>query len=309
MRTREAPIRNALEYGAARMLVAVAAVLPRRWIHGFCAALGRIGWWFLGGRRRVVRDNLRLAYRGAPDAPRAEVVGPASVANLVQSFLELFLMPADPDRVRATLMQFRGPTPKEIEARFDGAPCIWAAAHFGAWEVLGSAGPLLGFDVTTLVRPLDNPLLQEWVARKRTQFGAQLAASRGGLADLVAAVEDGRQVAILADLNHRGRGAAFIDFFGVKAATARTIAVLALKYDRPVIPVFCHRMPDGRFGFDTGTPIVPNRSAPYDAEVHRILQEVADTIETRIRERPGAWLWTHRRWKTRPPESAAQESA
>jgi KDO2-lipid IV(A) lauroyltransferase len=121
-------------------------------------------------------------------------------------------------------------------------------------------------------------------------------------------VEERRQVAVLADLNHRGRGAAFIDFFGVKAATARTIAVLALKYDRPVIPVFCHRMPDGRFGFDTGTPIVPDRSAPYDTEVHRILQDVADAIEMRVREHPGAWLWTHRRWKTRPAEETGSAS-
>jgi KDO2-lipid IV(A) lauroyltransferase len=159
--------------------------------------------------------------------------------------------------------------------------------------VLGCAGPLLGFDVTTLVRPLDNPLLQAWVDRKRRRFGAQLAANRGGLAELFAGIESGRQVAVLADLNHRGRGAAFIEFFGVKAATARTIAVLALKYDRPVIPVFCHRLPDGRFGFDTGEPVVPDPSAPREAEVQRILQSVAAAIEARIRETPGAWLWTH----------------
>ncbi len=300
MRTREAPIRNALEFAFAKLVVGIAWCLPAAGLPLLCRMLASIAWALVPSRRKVVQHNLVLAYPDPVTRPSASVIGKSSIANLLQSFLELFLMSDDEDRVRSQIVQIVGPELHGLVARHGGGPFIWAASHFGAWEVLGSAGPLMGFDVTTLVRPLDNPLLESWVARRRTRFGARLAASRGGLADLIGSLEAGRQVAVLADLNHRGRGAEFIDFFGIPAATARTIAVLALRAKRPVVPIFCHRLPNGQFGIDVGDAIVPDPLAPFDEEVHRILQCVAKVIEIRIREHPGCWLWTHRRWKTRP---------
>lgn len=307
MRTREAPIRNFLEFALAKMVVGIAWCLPSSALPILCRSLGALTWLVIGSRRQVVQDNLVLAYPDPATRPDARAVGVESIANLLQSFLELFLSSDDPNIVRAQIEQVRGVPLHELVARHGGGPFIWAASHFGAWEVLGSSGPLLGFEVTTLVRPLDNPLIQAWVARRRTRFGARLAASRGGLADLMSSLDAGRQVAVLADLNHRGRGAEFIQFFGVPAATARTVAVLALRSRRPVVPVFCGRLPGGRFGIDVGEPIVPDPNAPFNAEIHRILQEVAKVIESRIRAHPGAWLWTHRRWKSRPEAVAMGE--
>src|SRR5262245_39502420 len=139
------------------------------------------------------------------------------------------------------------------------------------------------------------------------RFGQRLASNRGGLKELLASLEAGRSVAVLIDLNMRRKGAVFVDFFGTPAATARTTALLALRTGRPLVPVFTHRLDQPfRFEVEVGEPIFPDLEAPdRAAETRRLLQEATTAVERFVRRNPGEWLWTHRRWKTRPEGTPA----
>jgi KDO2-lipid IV(A) lauroyltransferase len=51
---------------------------------------------------------------------------------------------------------------------------------------------------------------------------------------------------------------------------------------------------EGRFVLRFYPPVPMSGDAAADTRrLHAILEEV-------VRERPGQWLWIHRRWKTRP---------
>ncbi len=314
MSRRRSLVRNVAEYVAARGVIALTRLLPRRAIPAVSRALGVILHTALRGRRRVVYQNVALAYRGAPDAPDPARLSKASFANLCRSFLELFLIPpADrPEELLAAVKFDRGLTPERLAQRVGPGPVIYTVGHFGAWEIAGAVSGALGTPVTSLVRPLDNPLLEAYLARIRMRFGQKLASNRGGFRQLFEDLANGRSVAVLVDLNMKRQGAVFVDFFGVKAATAKTPAVLALRSGRPLVPVFCHRTAEAyRFEIEVAEPIAPRlHSQDRDEETLRLVTEVTRVVEQRVRATPEQWLWTHRRWKTRPDgESSAEASS
>jgi KDO2-lipid IV(A) lauroyltransferase len=205
----------------------------------------------------------------------------------------------------------RGLSLDELRARTGDGGRIYTVAHFGAWEIAGAAAPLLGGPITSLMRPLDNPLLDKYLGRIRMRFGQRLASNRGGFRDLVAELRAGRSVAVLVDLNMKRQGAVFVDYFAVPAATAKTAAVLAMRSGRPLVPIFSHRTrAPYQFEIEIGEPIFAHAEIPdRDAESHRLLQEVTKAVELRVRASPDQWLWTHRRWKTRPEEAPGAEAS
>ena len=110
----------------------------------------------------------------------------------------------------------------------------------------------------------------------------------------------GNSVAMLCDQRRRNR-ALILDFFGRPAATLDTPAVLALRFGIPVVPGFSWRSGEAlEYRAYLDTPILPDPSAPRDAEVMRISQEINDSIERFVRAHPDQWNWTQPRWKISP---------
>lgn len=297
-------LRNLAEYAGVRMVVAVARLLPARAVPAVARWCGGVLYRVLGSRRKVVRANVDLAYGNDPSRPDADVLCRSSLTSLCRSFLELFLLPSTDEEFASMVRLVGGRTVPLLKAEFGDGPFVFAASHFGAYEIMGAASRLYGSAATSLMRPLDNPLLDRFLNGFRTRYGQRLAGNRGGLETLKQDLAGGRSIAVLVDLNMPKSGALFPVFFGVKSATAKTAALLAYRAGRPLVPVFCRREPEPfRFVIEIGTPIVPDRNAPdRDAELLRMLQAATSELESRVRAEPDQWLWTHRRFKTRPPE-------
>ena len=56
-------------------------------------------------------------------------------------------------------------------------------------------------------------------------------------------------------------------------------------------------------------PIKPVDTGDPDHDIRVMVQEFNHRLEKYITEFPEQWMWTHRRWKTRPPEELAQTAA
>ena len=194
-------------------------------------------------------------------------------------------------------------------ARARGHGVFLLSAHFGGWELGAIRAGLIGEPISPVVRPLDNPHLEEELARRRTRFGNRLIAKRDAARDILRAIRNRETVAILVDQNVLAQEAVFVPFFGRLAATTPALALFQLKTDAAVVPAFVRPEGGGRYVLELGTPILAEEfRAPgreRDEAVRRATARYMEVTEEVIRTKPEAWLWMHNRWRTRPEGEAS----
>ena len=177
-------------------------------------------------------------------------------------------------------------------------------AHLGNWEYLTAASRLAGYPLSVVIRPLDSPALDALADAMRRKTGAALIDKRGALRPVLDALRRGGLVGILLDQNAARREGVFVPFFGRAASTSRSLALLALRTGAPVLPIFIRREGPGRHRVVIEPPLArPTVNDPEQAVVE-LTTRCTQAIEAAIRSAPEQWLWSHDRWRTRPPASA-----
>jgi KDO2-lipid IV(A) lauroyltransferase len=181
------------------------------------------------------------------------------------------------------------------EAKARGRGVLFATGHLGNWELSAFAHALMTEPMNVVVRPLDNPLLDELVKGYRTGSGNKILDKQDFLRGILKALGNNEPVGILIDQNTLPENGSFVDFFGIAACTGTTFAKLAHKTGAAVIPGYA--LWDAKKGkyvlrFDP----VFEMSGDVVGDTARL----AKHFEGVIRREPGQWLWLHRRWKTRP---------
>ena len=181
---------------------------------------------------------------------------------------------------------------------------ILLTGHFGNWEIVGYALAALGFPGYAVARPLNNPYLDAYVRGIRSRRGLVILDKKGvtGLLDQI--LSGSGTVGFLADQD-AGRKGIFVDFFGRQASTFKSIALLAIRYEAPVVVGYGRRIGEA-FRFEIGVEriVYPAEWAHRDDPVRWVTQQYTSAIERVARRAPEQYLWVHRRWKHRPKGEA-----
>ena len=176
--TARSAARDRAEHALFRLATGAVSALPGRAPERLGRALARLYLRASVSRRRILLENLAAAFpeKGAEEIERiarasAEWLGAAFV-----EFLEVSSLSEEEVRSRVRIAgeeNLRG-------ARERGKGVFLLSAHFGGWELGAIRAGLLGEPIAPVVRPLDNPLLERELARRRTRFGNRLIAKRDG---------------------------------------------------------------------------------------------------------------------------------
>lgn len=183
-----------------------------------------------------------------------------------------------------------------VEAKRRGQGVLFATAHLGNWELSAYCHALLTEPMHVVVRPLDNPVIDEIVETRRSLSGNNLLSKRDFARSILHALRKNEPVGILVDQNSAMENAVFVPFFGKPACTNMTFARLAARSGAAVIPGFALWSEAERKYILRFYPLLEMTG---DAEQDTL--RIQASIENAVREYPGQWLWIHRRWKTRPP--------
>jgi KDO2-lipid IV(A) lauroyltransferase len=181
---------------------------------------------------------------------------------------------------------------------------LMLTAHLGNWEYLAAAPRLTGYPGAIVVRPLDSPALDGLAAATRRKTGIALIDKRGALRPVLHALRRGGLVGILLDQNATRREGVFVPFFGRAACTSRSLALLALRTDTPIVPIFIRREAVGRHQVTIEPPLPRPVAQDLEEAVAELTGRCTEAIEAAIRRAPEQWLWSHDRWRTRPPAAA-----
>jgi KDO2-lipid IV(A) lauroyltransferase len=185
-----------------------------------------------------------------------------------------------------------------------GAICL--TGHVGSWELLVALMTAHDIPIAVIQRPRDNPLLDRLVADLRDKTGAEMLPRGSAARAALRGLRSGKVVAMTLDQNAPRREGVFVPFFGRPACTRDGPARIAMRTGAPVFPVFIERIGGGaRHHVRVLSPLelLPEGSDPEAALVENVARMTA-TIEAAIRRNPEEWIWTHRRWKTRPKPAA-----
>jgi KDO2-lipid IV(A) lauroyltransferase len=269
------------------------------------SALGAaIGWllWTLRVRRRVVMENLRLAFPERSEAER-RAIGRATFTNVGRMAPAFFLATRlTPDELDRIFVYDPGALERIVAARDLGKGVIVCTAHFGNFENLAAVHNLKGFPITMITRPLGAGWLGRLWRGGRARAGVEeLVVTRGQtLPAAIRAIRHGKVLGYVIDQNVAAHRAIFPTFFGAPAATSPTPAYLALRTGATVLFALDVPQPDGRHRIVVEGPLAMPDTGDRDRDVLAFMQDLNDRLERWVRLHPEHWYWLHRRWKTRP---------
>lgn len=182
---------------------------------------------------------------------------------------------------------------EEAAAQPEG--CIFFSGHLGNWELLVPAALHHGIELDAVYRAANNPWIDRMIRNLRVGRLHPKGAQGARLA--VAGLKAGRPLALLVD--QKMNDGIEVPFFGRPAMTAPALVDLARRYGLPAYPARIERLDGARFRITVAPALRFEAGPDRHADLAAGMARVNALLETWIRERPGQWLWLHRRW----PES------
>jgi Kdo2-lipid IVA lauroyltransferase/acyltransferase len=285
--------RNTVEAAVARAVIGSLAATPLPTAHWLANRYARLLDRAIPRLRRIAERNLTLAYPEKDADWRTKTIDGvfASVARLLVTFARF------PQITKANVgdwIRYEGLEHYQ-RAKARGKGVLFATAHLGNWELSAYAHALLTEPMNVVVRPLDNPVIDKLVEKRRGLSGNILLSKRDFARSIFQALRKNEPVGILVDQNSSIENGAFVPFFGIPACANLTFAKLAARSGAAVIPGFAvWSSEEGRYVLRFYEPVEITGDAAADTA------RIQHAIELAIRETPDQWLWIHRRWKTRP---------
>jgi len=291
-----------LEYLLARSLLLGLGVLPRRLALAVGKGLGRIGFYFGGKLRRTGALNLQIAFPEMDPEQRALLLR-SCFENLGRLLGEFSQFPkATPESLRAMIEYDQVGLAHLRHAETKDKGIIFLTGHIGAWELLSFGWSALEYPINFLVRPIDNPAIEQMIQKIRTRYGNRAIDKKSAARQALRVLRQGGTLGILSDLNTQEFEGVFVPFFGKLACTTAGVATLALKTDAVVIPTCAvWSQQKQRYFFHGEPPIELVRTGDHERDVEVNTARFTAAIERMVRLYPDQWLWIHKRWKTRPP--------
>jgi KDO2-lipid IV(A) lauroyltransferase len=262
--------------------------------------IGRLAHLLDASHRRVVRQNLRFTHPQWP-AERIRRMTRGVFENIGATLMEILWI-TRLDR-RGVLDGVLRSGEAHVQNALDrGRGLILISAHLGNWEMaLQYASCYFRVPVHVVAKPLRFKPLQDWIHRFRSRFGARIIYKQGSLAELAKALGRREVVCLLVDQSRRSEGLE-VTYFGRRVATTPAVAMLALRYRSPVLPVFCVRDSAGALWMRADPPLEILRTGDLKADLLANTQRVTDAVERAVRRTPEQWFWVHKRWKKFYPQ-------
>ncbi len=295
-------------YVAVRVVICVIQALPRsaceRWARKLSDLLANR----MRIRRDVVRDNLRLAFPAMSADERRE-----AARGMWEHLLLMVVEIAHANRVihKTTWrrhLRIHG-MEEFVRILWLDRPKVILSGHFGNFEVAAYLFGLFGFQIFSVARELDNPLLDRFVTDFRESRGQRILPKKGSAPDVAVVLEENGVIGLLGDQAAGPKGC-WVNFFGRPASVHKAIGVFSLSSQAPVLVCSATRR-GGLFDIELrleGTAD-PAAAGPETSDLQSLSQWYTTLLEDAIRREPAQYWWVHRRWRERTRKARVKRPA
>ncbi len=272
--------------------------LPLPVVYALGVGCGEVAYWLHRPRRQITLRNLSACF---PEKKTAEIraLARGHFRIIVVAVLACGVAWWGGKTRLARLTRFQNRAIFDA-ARKRGENIILLAPHFAGLEYGGIYLSALAPTVSMYQRN-KNPLMDALIVQHRARFGAVQYARKDPIKSLIKSLRQGCQFYYLPDQDpgqSKGRSkGVFAPFYGIPTATFAALGRIARLGNATVIPCATRLLPRGR-GFEIifGQPLT---DYPCGDEIQDATQ-MNRAIEALIAHAPQQYLWSHRRFKTRP---------
>lgn len=271
--------------------------LPR--VAAFGSAIGNAMWYTLPSRRRYTIETIANRLEVTHDEARR--IAHESFRQNGRSFTELIMVPHFSFDLARERIEIENP--EILKSMLQSPrPVVAFTGHLGAWELC--AGLLGDFPQDKprliVVRRNGSPVLNTFINDIRGSRGVNIVDHRQAVFPVLRALKKGGVVAFLVDHNAAKHEALFLPFLGKTAAVNMGPALLALRANALVWPLFLIRKGE-KFVVHTEDPLDTTcLEGSRDEKIKAICTHYTQVMERVVRAYPEQWFWMHHRWKTQP---------
>lgn len=182
----------------------------------------------------------------------------------------------------------------------EGQSILIVMGHYGNWEWTGPAFTLCTkFNLVVIYRPLANVYFNNMMTGMRTRFGTRITPVDKTLRDMVANRDQITATAFVADQTAPRQKAYWTTFLNQDTAVFTGPEKLSKKFNYPVVYINVSRVRRGHY------EVVPELmfENPANTAENEISEAFTRRLEVDIQRDPIPWLWSHKRWKHKRPQS------
>lgn len=277
------------------------SILPDFLLYPLGVAGGWLAYHLDRRHARIGIRNLEIAFPERTDAERRRILC-ASYMNLGRTGAEYIRLGGFFYRRLARRVTYnRVDIWNELKKKHPGKGALILTAHFGNFELLPAGHAMHGFQISLVhhtQRFLAGDALMTFI---RERAGVQIIRKHKAAREMLRTLMRGDLIGIPFDQNAKRSEAIWVPFFGELAATPSGFDRLAMIAGSPVVPAFIVRQPDGRSHvIEVYEEIEQQRTGDKEADALANTARYQRAIEEMVRAHPDQWLWTHRRYRTRP---------
>ena len=254
--------------------------------------IGDLLWWVVLPRRRITLTNLRLCFPALSEQQRLQVAR-RCFRNIARSGLDRSVLSKCDQPIVERYVKVLGL--EHLQAA-GGRPLVLIAPHFVGLDAGGIRFAMLA-QAISIYSKQTNVVWDEWLLKTRQRFNEPVLVARQGadMRTVIRSVKNGRRLYYLPDMDLGAANSVFVPFFGLPAATIPMVPRIARLIDAQVMMAVTEMTDDG-YVLHLEPPWVDFPGESIEADTARMNRE----IERWVLRMPDQYLWTHRRFKTRP---------
>lgn len=279
-------------------LFRILSLLPLRLLWLIGATLGQIAYYLPIRERRVADRNIELCFPELDERARHQLVR-RHFRAMGQALLALGVAWWGSDRRLQRLVRLRNLDYLDA-AIASGRQVILLAPHFLALDI-GGIRVARERLLVSMYKASKDPV-GDYLLRRRTRYKTVMVERDAPLKQLIRLIREGRPFYYLPDQDPGGATSTFVPFFGIPAATVTALSRIARMTNAVVIPCYTRQLPRGA-GYEV-TLHPPLECFPGDDDMADSARMNAE-IEAAVRAMPEQYMWTYKRFKTRPVDEAS----
>ncbi|WP_413578269.1 lysophospholipid acyltransferase family protein [Bdellovibrio sp. HCB290] len=277
----------------------LSSILPRKVQRLSGSWIGFLWWDVFGFRKKIVINNLKVAFPEWTEAQRKKV-GRESVYQLGYNFGEFFFIPNMTREWVDKNVVFEGLQNYE-QAIANGKGFFYLTLHLGNGDLGANALSVIGQKIHIISKSFKTKWFNDLWFSVRGAQGVKYIEAHGpnNAFEILKALKRNEGLVFVLDQYMGKPFGVATTFFGKRTGTAYGLALFAQKTKAPVLPIYTYEGNDGKVHLviEPAMDLSPSIVEDKDQSIANITQAFTDKLEQIVRKHPEQWMWVHRRWK------------